>query len=257
MEAFKKTVRPGRVPVWTRAGERLVDVFVSIELNAVGELSISAVEGPLASGNACGGCGQCDALDVREFASGWTAEMVGRLRDIWREWHLNHMRAYDAAMKADGWPERARVPMLGYEFSLTSAASDAKRQAEKAALEALKAGATFTPSARQVADAARVYSFVTWVPADAPEPDSPNLLAYQRSRHLYGPQKGELKAPDRKTLGWLRPSEHPDGLLTKVHPASGNGYGSALYREDVPADVLEWLRALPAADKPCPWGSFS
>lgn len=251
MEAFKKTVCPGRVPVWSQAGERLASVFVTIELSDAGELSISAVEGPLASGNALGSCGQCDELDVRSCAPGWNLEMVERLRAIWREWHLNHMNAYDSAMKADGWRERAAVPMLGYEFSLTSAAHEEKRDAEKAAVDALKGGETFTPTAQQVTAASRAYSFTIWQPEGEPEPESPDP-AYQRARDFTGHNKGGVKHPERKTLGWIYPREHPDGLLTKAHPASGNRYGAKWYREELPADVVEWLRSLPDSDEALP-----
>jgi len=36
--------------------------------------------------------------------------------------------------------------------------------------------------------------------------------------------------------------------------ADGYKYGSAWKREDVPQEVIDWLMALPDADKPCPWG---
>ncbi len=60
-----------------------------------GRLSISGVEGPLASGNAVGGCGQIDMHDwnIVNYAEGWNAAKVNQLRAIWSKWHLNDMKA--------------------------------------------------------------------------------------------------------------------------------------------------------------------
>lgn len=45
----------------------------------------------------------------------------------------------------------------------------------------------------------------------------------------------------------IRPEEHPAGLLCKPCAVCGYKYGSAWLSEDVPADVLEFLRALPGS----------
>jgi hypothetical protein len=225
-------------------------------------LSISGVEGPLQSGNCRGGCGQidmhADQWRFAEYAPGWSAETVARFVAVWGEWHLNDLRAYDAAMKRDGWHNLARREMLGFEFVLTSEASADKKAAESAALAALRAGEPFEPSPSQYRAAVRPYSATVWVYADQPEPKAPGSLAYdagayERARDLWGHNKGGVKPPERKTLGWLKPSDHADGLLTKKHPETGNGYGSGWYREDVPTDVLEWLSSLPDADIKPAW----
>jgi hypothetical protein len=39
-----------------------------------------------------------------------------------------------------------------------------------------------------------------------------------------------------------------------LNPDGGYRYGSSWLREDVPADVLDWLYRLPASDRPHPWG---
>lgn len=54
-------------------------------------------------------------------------------------------------------------------------------------------------------------------------------------------------------LGWVRPDEHPDGLLTAPCPTCGYKYGTAWVREEVPADVLDFLRGLPDADRTPAW----
>lgn len=54
-------------------------------------------------------------------------------------------------------------------------------------------------------------------------------------------------------LAWVRPSEHPSGLLGKPCPTCGYKYGTAWLREAVPVDVLAFLRGLPSADKQPAW----
>lgn len=260
MDPFKLTVRPGTIANYDG---RPMSIFCTVELQEGGRLSISGVEGPLGSGNALGSCGQIDShlrepggLDTFKPAEGWTLESFRRFLDLWDRWHLNDMRAYDSDMQADGWHVQAQRPMLGYPFSLTREAYQARKEAEESALAALREGDPFEPSPAQYRAAVRMLSYVQWVAADEPEPEparcSYDGAVYERTRDTYGHNAGGLKAPERKTLGWLKPSEHPDGLLGKVHPKSGNGYGSAWYREDVPAEVLAELAAFPPADRELP-----
>ena len=50
---------------------------------------------------------------------------------------------------------------------------------------------------------------------------------------------------DEKGLGWLYPTEHPDGLLCRPCPECGYKYGSEWKREEVPESVLRFLREAP------------
>ncbi len=45
------------------------------------------------------------ALDSFVPAEGWSLKTMNRFLEIWDNWHLNDMRAYDSAMEADGWHE--------------------------------------------------------------------------------------------------------------------------------------------------------
>ena len=92
---FRRVVTPGSfLPTWRKTP---ILTFVTIEYlfdrNQQWELSISGVEGPTRNGDAYGGCGQCRDLPIEIYADGWDADMVDRLRDIWKRWHLNGMRA--------------------------------------------------------------------------------------------------------------------------------------------------------------------
>lgn len=69
------------------------------------------------------------------------------------------------------------------------------------------------------------------------DPSKP-LLTY--GRHFPG-----QRSDTWNMLAWVRPDEHPDGLLTKACPTCGYKYGTGWLKEEVPADVLVWLAALP------------
>lgn len=94
-QSFTKTVRIGTTKPGIVCG-RAVSVFCKIKFEG-GRLSISGVEGPLASGNALGGCGQIDmhlrAEHFGTFAPGWSHARVVEFLRIWGRWHLNDVRA--------------------------------------------------------------------------------------------------------------------------------------------------------------------
>ena len=46
-------------------------------------------------------------------------------------------------------------------------------------------------------------------------------------------------------LAWVRPDEHPDGMLTKPCPTCGYKFGSQWLYEPLPAEVIEYLANLP------------
>lgn len=75
--------------------ERPYQVYVKANLNNAGGLSITGVEGPLPNGNCLGSCDQINTHDwhIVDYENGWNKAKVNRLRDIWKRWHLNDLRA--------------------------------------------------------------------------------------------------------------------------------------------------------------------
>lgn len=87
MEKFIKIVRLGV----GKSG----NVYCKITFEA-GCLSITGVEGPLANGDARGGCGQIvmslKAEDIQP-APGWDTAKIQQFLAYWDKWHLNDMQA--------------------------------------------------------------------------------------------------------------------------------------------------------------------
>lgn len=83
----------------------------------------------------------------------------------------------------------------------------------------------------------------------AERPIDPNKPTRAYGKHFEG-----QRTDSWNMLAWVTHAEHPEGLLSRPCGVCGYKYGSAWLREDVPTDVLEWLRSLPEASTPSPWG---
>lgn len=79
-------------------------------------------------------------------------------------------------------------------------------------------------------------------------PIDPNKPLQAYGKHFEGQRSATWNM-----LTWITPAEHPEGLLTAPCPECGYKYGSAWLHEDVPASVLEFLRALPDTDTQPAW----
>ena len=70
--------------------------------------------------------------------------------------------------------------------------------------------------------------------------------------HAAGAKPPVIVKIEHKALGWLRPSEHPDGLLCKPCAVCGYEYGTRWLREEIPAAVVEELRRIVSDRTPPP-----
>lgn len=173
-----------------------------------------------------GSCGQCiDEIRGGIPADGWDVDMIKKLCKIWEQWHLNDMNAACTHQQAAGWKEKEKIVVKIYEHIITMDAKKKKRAAENAALEALRNGETFTPTAEQVKYA--------------------NLENFIKSHLPEINENYKICKTEEKALGWLRPEVHPEGILGKECPVCGYKYGSSWFYESVPGDVIDWLFNLP------------
>ena len=163
--------------------------------------------------------------------------MVDQFCDIWKKWHLNDMRPYCSHQKELGWDKLSAKKVTLYNYRLTQEAYRKKRAAKGAAVKALERGETFTPTPEQVQYAKLPYDIKTSVEISGEDAEN-----YEPKKPLFPGDKG---ATEIKTLGWLKPDEHPDGILCKPCPICGYKYGTSWLTEEVPGDVIDWLFALP------------
>lgn len=80
-------------------------VWVTVEFDVNGRLSFTGEIGPRRDGNCSGNAGQIvtDLTEIGRFADGWDAAHVYRLVEVWREWHLNDVRAECEHQRKLGW----------------------------------------------------------------------------------------------------------------------------------------------------------
>lgn len=260
--SFTKVMRPGMIPPYE--GAHPVSIFCKVTYTEDGRLSFGGVIGPKANGNAAGGAGQIDmefahrnpadnddryshlfSPEEITFTPGWDEDLWLDFLDAWKNWHLNDMHAYCEHQAALGWRERAREKITLYHWRTTKFVSDRVRQAEKEATAALRAGKT-VQHPQEILDLIVLPPDVTTGSAEPPsgyyEPNGPRYTGDSFNR-----------PSEEKLAGWVRPNEHPDGLLTAPCPVCGYGYGTAWKKEAVPAEILDFLRGLPETDRTPAW----
>lgn len=180
----------------------------------------------------CGG--QClDTLN-NYFTDDETFKVIYRL---WKLYHLNDMHAECEHQRALGWDKLASEKVTLYHWRMTSEAMNEQNKAKKAALSALTAGETFIPTTEQAFFAGLSYSLTTWT--ETP----PEELAkyYEPKKSLYAGDSGHTEI---KALGWLKESEHPDGLLAKPCPVCGYKYGTSWQYMPIPQNDHEKIMKL-------------
>jgi hypothetical protein len=236
MNPFTKIVRPG-----VAAG--VGSVFCKIEWDGK-RLAITGVEGPTRDGNCAGSCGQINKPTIHTYATGWNAKILDKFFDIWGRWHLNNMRAGCEHQRADGWRELAGQTAENAEsFGWGRDYFTARLRAERGQL-----------TAEEYADYSARNKAVSRVTTAIDAPKHRSLLGAEELELV--DQGWIVAAPldaHKSLRGWLKPSEHPDGLLCRPCDVCGYRYGAAWLHEDVPASVLKWLVSLPNADSRPAW----
>lgn len=208
-------------------------------------LSIHGVIGPMKNGNSKGSCGQC----IDEFANGtpkgkWTREMLDKFCKVWREWHLNDMRAYCQHMKELGWTEHINESIEVKTWNLKKEAYTAKTDARNRAIRCLENGEAFNPTDEEVMYANLPFSVKTY---NGETPQKEDLYEFKETDCL------GYSNVEYVSRGWLSFEDTPLGFLKKPCPVCGYKYGTAWIKEEIPRDVITFLEQLPESDIAPAW----
>lgn len=150
--------------------------------------------------------GQC--LDT--IAPYITDPLYKEILRLWELYHLNDMHPECEHQAAAGWREKAAEKVTLYKFTMTTEAITEQNRTKSAVLRAAQDGETLRLSKEKRLILGLDYS-ITHHSETLPE----TIAQYYK-----------LKSTETKTLGWLRESEHPDGILCKPCPVCGYAYGS-------------------------------
>ena len=211
------------------AGETKEDGKFWVEISYKdGKLSLSGVAGAKSNGDCLGSCGQC-----QEYLLEIKTQEAKRLFEIWNKWHLNDMRPNCEHQVGSDWNTQKEITLYHYkqtsDFLLKR--NRLKSEKEKELLTNLTASIT-----KEEAILLNAPYFLTT------ESDI--------AQDGYILDKKEVK-----TAGWVNHKEHKHGLLGKPCLICGYEYGTAWRKEEVPLDVLEFLRGLKDSKSQYPWKS--
>jgi hypothetical protein len=223
-EGFRRVVRVATLPRERTGTGEAAPVIVFVEWDGQ-RLSISGVEGPRRNGDALGGCGQI------EMGREWhhdRAPFYDQLSEVWDRWHLNDMRAGCEHQRAEGWGAGELVEVVTYK--LTSEAAKEQRSASAFVQQQVRERGEV-----KVNEEMRALLNLPYFTTQAPDADAPGAGRY------------EVHQREQKHPAHLRPDEHPAGVLGKPCPVCGYRYGTRWLSEEVPTNVIDFLRTLPDA----------
>lgn len=206
-------------------------------IDTITVLHITGVVGPRSNGD-CYSAGQCyDEMRGGTPNEGWTADSLYYLLDTWQRWHLNDMKPYCVHQaKWDGGKECKL-----YEYKMGDDTYKRRSRLKDSIHKMLLAG-----DAVQLSDSQRRLLgsdvFVKTYTDTAPAGYELYKEYTKHARELY-PIDSDTKWGDK----------HPDGILTKPCPVCGYKWGSSWRAECVPAEVLQWLEALPDSKRTPAW----
>ena len=224
---FRRNVIVAKLP----EGERSRKVWVNITWDGRG-LRFSGIEGPMYNGDAVGSCGQIQLPAPHHVERSQHYERIG---ELWRAWHMNDMVPGCAHQRAAGWGE-GEAEVVTYRLT-SEAIKERGRLNRRTTAELMETGRA------ELDDDERALLALPYTLTGAPNADGPEAGRY------------EVERREMKRLGWVRPDEHPEGVLGKPCPECGYQYGTAWLRVDVPVQVLQELEALPdhSAKLPHAW----
>lgn len=219
--------------------------------------------------------GQCtgDVRAVEDFAPGWDAAKRDRLCAIWDAYHLNDMTAGCEHQIGPDW-EPVQIETRKYSIDWDDR-RDLERIADADAARLLDGtGQAFDrfPPYRNAAELLRVLETLKIKPFSPVVLDEKTVdrlrskfaivAKYDRARYLGDARKRWelhriipkpilpplLEETNRQWSTFVRPDEHPKGLLCKPCPTCGYKHGSAWNYRPIPEDVIAWLKGLEAPD---------
>jgi hypothetical protein len=209
---------------------------------------------------------------------------LGLLVNIWRRWHLNQMRAgcehqratwnVDAPIEFEAfsidWDDRQSIERTAAKDAAALGTNpgqlpkqtprqreEFRRYSHAAALLWTLDSSGVRPFSWQAVSGRALgvlaQSFEIIAEAELPEyrkavanhrAGLPWKFRDQRRPSFQEPKPPLLKRTEKKTAAWVRPEEHPDGLLCKPCEVCGYKYGSAWLKEELPAQITEQLREI-------------
>ena len=216
---MKKTISFGKID-YNHTGRRAnaveVDIEYRIDENGKKRFSVcGGIWNQIYSDTLSGG------QNLEEIAKYIHTPLFKKIYRLWKLYHLNDTHPECEHQRELGWKEIARTEVKIYEFTLTSEACSKRRKIEHFVIENAKKGVFDTHLSKEDQTILNLtYSFKT----------SDDNMQFVVSEYY------KYKGFETKTLGWLKESEHPDGILSKPCPVCGYKYGHTWKYMSIPEE---------------------
>lgn len=231
MTTLRKTFELGKIAYYGSRRENAVDVTIELREKEHGELEFSA------TGNIW------NRIHTDILSGGQNLDEIAKFKGnnpifkeiykFWKLYHLNTMHPECKHQAALGWREKAAEKVTIYEFSLNCETSREQTQINSKILGAAKTGTAYTPTEHEQ----KIINLEYFLKTD-------NEELPEELRAYYKPYRKETKS-----LGWLKPEEHPEGILTKECPVCGYKYGTSWNYFEIPENDLNRIKELLTEEK--------
>lgn len=148
-----------------------------------------------------------------------------KLLDIWDTWHLNGMNAACEHQRKEQWGHK-EIVFNKYKLKDEVWHRQLDLERKTKAQLALNGKVEVTREEQDLL-------FLLWtmeIPQDQLNQKEALLSNYN------------LEGTEKKTSGWVYPSQHPEGVLTKACPICGYEYGTSWLHEELPKEVIEFVK---------------
>lgn len=156
------------------------------------------------------------------------------IHELWKLYHLNDMHAECVHQAELGWQKLANKEVLLHTFMLKNEVFTSQRKLEKCVVRNAIMGDApgLTEEERKVLGLKiSITSHMDVLPED--------VTTYYKH-----------ESSEKKTLGWLRESEHPEGLLCRPCPVCGYRYGTSWNFFEIPDVDKQRIERLMSAETP-------
>jgi len=174
-----------------------------------------------------------DALDYRP---GWNADRLTALLRIWERWHLNYMKPGCIHQStAETRKELTLVKVSVHPWKIRD--EETRRKMERLLKNYTEKGRIPTSEGIFPLDYLILDCFKAAKNGEVYQPKTEGEKSYFEHGVI------EIKT-EKKAAGWVKPNEHPEGMLTRPCPQCGYAYGSAWLFDALPPEVTDFIKAL-------------
>jgi len=171
-----------------------------------------------------------------DYRPGWNADRLNQLLKVWERWHLNDIKA-GCRHQNESKESKKKITIITPRINAWKIKDDETRRRAERLLKLLEMGKVTFQTDLYPVDYLILDIFKAARNGEVYKPKTEGEKSYFEHGII------EIKT-EEKAAGWVYPTEHPDGMLTRPCPQCGYRYGSAWLFDALPQDVIDFIEAL-------------